>query len=336
MRMSVLIALALMFTACGFPEYAFEQETSSNASCEASPCQNDGTCVTLDGGGYACLCSPGFGGTYCELAVNPDDCSPNPCENGGVCFDGDATYTCECPAGFTGDTCSGENYRTCLEVLSAEPDAPSGVYVMDPDGPGAGRAPVSVLCDMTSDDAGWTLVGREAAGGQGTFRFLAEEGGLPNEIAEGTGNGLIGTRFAGQYTDVRFRWYGAGDGFIGFRPSEELFVNAVDTAIPVTNVFTSDEKLRDWVNEAGGASFCRASQSLDVRPGDTSWAIKPANDTNTDCGCNSRDWTGRGAFYGGNLNPTSCSASGGGWASVRDDHEQKGGILDYELEIWIR
>jgi hypothetical protein len=410
MRTWASIALALTPTACSFPDYVFEQATISNASCEAKPCRNDGTCVPLDDGAYTCLCSPRFAGDHCEVDVdgcasnsclnggtcrdgadgyvcdcsrgfggrnceinfddcapnpcenggacfdgiaeytcdcapafsgrhcelNLDDCSPNPCKNGGTCFDGDATYACECPLGFTGDTCSGETHRTCLELLQDWPDALSGVYSVDPDGPGAGRTPISVLCDMTANDAGWMLVGREAAGGEGAFRFLAEEEGLPSDIAEGTGGGLIAARFAGHYTDVRLRWYGASDGFIGFRPTKELFFNEVDTAIPVTNLSTSESQLQDWVNEAGGAVFCRASQSLDVRPGDTSWAIKPANDTNADCGCNSRQWIGRGAFYGGNVNATSCYGFGGGWASVRDDYEQKGGILEYELELWIR
>ena len=410
MRPWASIAVAFTWSACSFPEYAFEQSTISNASCEANPCQNEGACVPLEGGGYACLCSTGFGGKDCEInvdgcesasclngaicrdggdgytcdcapgfsgrhcevnlddcspnpcdndgvcfdgvedytcdcapgfsgrhcEVNLDDCSPNPCKNGGTCFDGDATYACECPAGFTGDTCSGETYPTCLEILKARPSAQSGVHVVDPDGPAAGRTPISVLCDMTPDDAGWTLVGREAAGGQGTFRFLADEEGLPSEIAEGTGDGLIAARFVGQYTDVRLRWQGAGDGFIGFQPSKELFVNDIDTAIPVTNFWTSDDELRGWVTEASGAVFCRASQSLDVRPGDTSWAVKPANDTNVECGCSSGQWIGRGAFYGGNLNPTACYAFGGGWASVRGDNEPKGGITDYQLELWVR
>jgi hypothetical protein len=410
MRTWVLVALTLLSTSCSFPDYVFESSTISNASCAAHPCQNDGTCVALDDGDYACLCSPGFagqnceryadacesapclnGGTcredlgsftcdclpgfsgrYCEInlddcspnpcqnggvcfdgvadytcdcppafsgrhcEINLDDCSPNPCQNGGVCFDGDATYVCACPPGFTGDTCSGETHRTCSELLEATPDARSGVYAVDPDGPGVGRSPVSVFCDMTPSDAGWMLVGREAAGSQGTFRFLAEEEGLASQIAEGTGNGLIAARFAGLYTEVRLRWYGPKDGFIGFRPERELFANEVDTAIPVSNFSTSENQLETWVNEAGGAIFCRASQSLDVRPGDTSWAVKPLNDMNVMCGCNSGGWLGRGAFYGGNLNPTSCFGFGGGWSSVRSDHEPKGGILEYELELWIR
>lgn len=36
-------------------------------------------------------------------------CSPNPCLNGGVCFrndnNGESTFICNCPSGFTGDTC---------------------------------------------------------------------------------------------------------------------------------------------------------------------------------------------------------------------------------------
>ena len=62
----------------------------------------------------------GLGATHDSTAVtasttitviNPDDCSPNPCQYGGTCgggFDGQGTgsFTCSCPSGLTGTTCS--------------------------------------------------------------------------------------------------------------------------------------------------------------------------------------------------------------------------------------
>jgi Notch-like protein len=58
-----------------------------------------------------------------------NECSPNPCDNGGTCNDGDATFSCTCPTGFTGDRCqtniddctsgSCENGGTCVDGVNA-------------------------------------------------------------------------------------------------------------------------------------------------------------------------------------------------------------------------
>jgi hypothetical protein len=45
---------------------------------------------------------------------------------------------------------------TCLDLHTDDPGLPSGVYSIDPDGAG-GDPPVSVVCDMTTQDGGWTL-----------------------------------------------------------------------------------------------------------------------------------------------------------------------------------
>ncbi len=52
---------------------------------------------------YTCACPAGWTGTNCELDV--DDCAANPCQNGGTCTDGANSYTCACPAGFLGANC---------------------------------------------------------------------------------------------------------------------------------------------------------------------------------------------------------------------------------------
>lgn len=65
----------------------------------------------------------GFDGPSCE--VNIDDCRGNLCQNGGKCVDSVNSYTCECPAEWSGkycttdfDECSGsqnpcQNGATC-------------------------------------------------------------------------------------------------------------------------------------------------------------------------------------------------------------------------------
>ena len=39
------------------------------------------------------------------MLLDIDDCIINPCNNNGTCTDGIASYTCDCPLGFTGLDC---------------------------------------------------------------------------------------------------------------------------------------------------------------------------------------------------------------------------------------
>ena len=105
---------------------------------------------------------------------------------------------------------------------------------------------------------------------------------------------------------------------------------------PANNFWTNDSTLSGWVTSAGGVRFCRASQSPDVRPGESSWAIKPQNVSVCDCGCNGNNWSGHGAFYGGHSDPTFCQPGGGGWAGVVAEGQPKGGITQWATKIWIR
>ncbi len=220
---------------------------------------------------------------------------------------------------------------TCADLPN---NSPTGIYTIDPDGAG-GEDSFDVFCDMDTDNGGWTLVGRERANATGTFQFLGIEVGNPSAIADGSGSGLIGLRLEGHYSEFRIEWDGE---YIQLTTSQPLFENSVDTDFDVSNLTSSDSDLSSWVTGAGGASFCRASRSNNVRPGDTSWAIRDRNENRSDCGCNNGSWRGRGAYYGGEMNnATACDPWGGGWAGVIDDSDQKGGITpDYETLIKVR
>ena len=304
-------------------------------NCEPDPCQNGGTCV--DGADAAsCQCLDGWDGATCQHSV--DDCSPNPCANGGTCVDGFKSYTCTCEPGYLGSNCRESLLPTCQAIHTADPKAAGGVLWVDPDGPGRGNPPLEVLCDMSTMGGGWTRVGEERAGDTGTFKFIGISVGDPSRSAHDGESALIGEQFQGLYDEMRIGWANPqdGNGAMYFKINEEVFVNNVRKAMPISSFNTTDSTLSGWVKAAGGAIFCRGSESPGVRPGDSSWAIKPKDDHEVDCGCNSGGWFGRGAYYGGHSNANQCTPSGGGWAGVAGDGETKGNIDKWELQIWIR
>uniref|UniRef100_A0A8B9L9Q5 Slit homolog 3 (Drosophila) n=1 Tax=Astyanax mexicanus TaxID=7994 RepID=A0A8B9L9Q5_ASTMX len=125
---------------------------SKCAPCLATPCQNNGTCVSDVTGSYHCTCPFGYKGRNCEIAanaclsqpcinggtchltpgqeghfscvcppgfegqrceVNPNDCEDNDCENNSTCVDGINNYTCVCPPNYRGDLCE-EVVDACL------------------------------------------------------------------------------------------------------------------------------------------------------------------------------------------------------------------------------
>ena len=69
-------------------------------------------------------------------------------------------------ATFPGQDATCANAASCLDLLQRGLSTGDGVYTIDPDGE-AGEAPFEVVCDMTADGGGWTLVmvGDEATSG---------------------------------------------------------------------------------------------------------------------------------------------------------------------------
>ena len=79
--------------------------------CNPNPCQNSGTCLSvdvLDMNIIICECLEGYIGSRCEINIDDviNHCDPNPCQNEGDCFSGFDTFSCGCADGFTGELCN--------------------------------------------------------------------------------------------------------------------------------------------------------------------------------------------------------------------------------------
>jgi hypothetical protein len=169
---------------------------------------------------------------------------------------------------------------------------------------------------------------------QGSHPYLGVIVGKPEAVAHASGPGLIGTRFGGTYHELAVTW---GSDYARATVPADIFMNTVDVAIPLGQFSTSDPTLAGWVSAAGGAIFCRASRANDIRPGDSSWGIKPRDSTGSGCGCNNQIWKDHGAFYGGLLMPTVCGSYGGSWAGVVPVDGKKGGQPNRgDLALWVR
>jgi Notch-like protein len=115
------------------------------AACTTNLCYNGGSCESVPGGGFRCICPTSFTGTRCEFASgkfyksilkkyfiyfqgisgttgSPGSiaCQTNPCLNGGSCQSvPGGGYRCICSTSFTGTRCefAGGNFYKPIEKI---------------------------------------------------------------------------------------------------------------------------------------------------------------------------------------------------------------------------
>jgi len=160
-----------------------------DTGCPQAHCLGSVTCNPTDGRQSRCqLCEPGYQGPICNSEI--DECQVEPCQNDGICSDLLADFSCQCATGWTGKDCSADvdecelELDDCVEPLVCSnsaggfecacrvgfslfegecfpnscalqkltfADSNSGLYYIDPDGPGLNQ-PLEVSCDMKTDD----------------------------------------------------------------------------------------------------------------------------------------------------------------------------------------
>jgi hypothetical protein len=121
--------------------------------CGAMCALANATAACAGGACRVASCTTGFGdcdntaGNGCETDTRTSDAHCGAC--GRACAAGEG-----CRAGVCVAVPQGTG---CRAVHTARPSAPSGLYLVDPDGDGP-IAAQSVYCDMTRDGGGWTLI----------------------------------------------------------------------------------------------------------------------------------------------------------------------------------
>ena len=116
----------------GFTSSAEEEMINCDRELVACPedqtiCDRDyAVCEDLGLGRAGCRCNPGYETVNAGLVCTEvDECGTNPCER-GECTDGFNSYTCTCPAGWSGENC-GTNINECMTSDGSSPCMNSAV-----------------------------------------------------------------------------------------------------------------------------------------------------------------------------------------------------------------
>jgi hypothetical protein len=128
-------------------------------------------------------------------------------------------------------------FRSCKEILTNNPNAVSGVYIIDPDGSAGATPKTSCYCDMETDGGGWTLVLNYLHLGNTNPALMEKTNSLPllgsttlgvDEQGNATTWGHTTPAYLNKFTFSELRFYGktsAHGRVIHFRTSHILTID---------------------------------------------------------------------------------------------------------------
>jgi subtilisin-like proprotein convertase family protein len=195
-------------------------------------------------------------------------------------------------------------FASCKALKTARPYAPTGAYLLDPDGANGPMQPFEAFCEMDTDGGGWTLVGKVVA------LEHDDDGGVldSNDTARWKDK-----QYLGSITDLRY------ENALG--PSYE---SVPFTDFMLMGLFDRDRKLAWRMDESFDSLF--AIFNAGTKKTTTNLLVgTPCNlDYRPSCSCGKGpDATGP-QFYGFNINGDGGTGGGalfngvnpGGWCSV--------------------
>jgi hypothetical protein len=153
-----------------------------------------------------------------EMCLGPNDCLSGSCPN-GVCNDP----------------------TSCKQIKQQNPNAQSGIYVIDPDGMG-GQGPFQARCDMVADGGGWTLVGSQVNTPGPDIRSW-------NSLAVHTSVSAFGS--VNNYTTIDYKNVGWST-----IPARNLMLRTNEYAVAWTNNVLTDQAWGPWINGKYNPNAC--------------------------------------------------------------------------------